>query len=178
MSESLIALMRRLTTGVYVIGVGEGEHCNAFTASSVMPVSFSPVLLALAIGYDHASYAPLRQSGRFTVNVLRREQLALARHFGLVSARERDKLAGISWRPSSEGAPILTDALAFLMCEVQSRTAAGDHELLVARVANGVMLDKAARPMTYADTGNMDGSASLYTERNVSGAAHEQALDR
>ncbi|HEX4050042.1 MAG TPA: flavin reductase family protein [Steroidobacteraceae bacterium] len=168
MSESLPDLMRRLTLGVYVVGVCEGDRPNAFTACSLMPVSFDPVLLALAIGRDHASLPMLRAAGHFTVNVLERGQLALARHFGSSSAREHDKLAGVAWRPSPAGAPLLADALACLVCEVQgAATRAGDHELFVARVTSGTLQAAQACPMSYAQTANMDGSAALYAQRRV-----------
>jgi flavin reductase (DIM6/NTAB) family NADH-FMN oxidoreductase RutF len=170
MSESLVALMRSLTLGVYVIGVCDGQKPNAFTACSVMPVSFEPVLLTVAIGRDHASLSMLRASGQFTVNVLKRDQLALARHFGLCSGRDEDKLAQVAWRPGPTGAPLLNDALACLACEVQSSTGAGDHELIVARVMSGTLQDAQASPMTYADTGNMDGSADLYAQRRIADA--------
>jgi len=180
MSESLVALMRRLTLGVYVIGVCDGARPNAFTACSVMPVSFDPVLLALAMGHDHASLPMLRASGHFTVNVLGQGQLQLAQHFGASSGREQDKLAGTRWSASAAGAPLLAEALACLTCEVRSSMRAGDHELFVARVTRGVIRAHDATPLTYADTGDMDGSARLYGERTLPGAlaSHEQAHQR
>ena len=168
MSESLPDLMRRLTLGVYVIGVCEGGRPNAFTACSVMPVSFDPVLLALAIGRDHASLPMLRASRHFTVNVLAHGQLAMARHFGVHSGRELDKLAGVAWRASPQGAPLLVDALASLVCEVQGGpTPAGDHELFVARVTSGTLQAEQASALTYADTADMDGSTNLYAQRRI-----------
>jgi flavin reductase (DIM6/NTAB) family NADH-FMN oxidoreductase RutF len=181
MSESLPDLLRRLTLGVYVIGVCEGGRPNAFTASSVMPVSFDPVLLALAIGRDHASLPMLRASRHFTVNVLGQGQLAMARHFGVRSGREHDKLAGVAWRTSPQGAPLLTDALASLVCEVQgAATQAGDHELFVARVTSGTLQAEAAHPLSYADTADMDGSANLYAQHRIADAlaAHEPTEHR
>jgi len=167
MSESLVALMRSLTLGVYVIGVYDGEKPNAFTACSVMPVSFDPVLLTVAIGRDHASLRMLLASGQFSVNVLKREQLALARHFGECSGRDEDKLARVPWRPGPAGTPLLDDALACLACEVHGTMRTGDHELVVGRVVSGIIQGGHARPMTYADTGDMDGSADLYAQRRV-----------
>jgi flavin reductase (DIM6/NTAB) family NADH-FMN oxidoreductase RutF len=97
--------------------------------------------------------------------VLRRGQLALARRFGTRSGRDEDKLAGVPWRPGRRGAPILDEALAYLECELQASLGAGDHELVVGRVTDGRILTPEAEPMTYAETGAMDGSAELYPER-------------
>ena len=39
-------LFRRLSTGVYVVGVAAGERRNAFTAAWLTQVSFDPLLVA------------------------------------------------------------------------------------------------------------------------------------
>ena len=61
MRESIAALFKTLTQGVYVIGVANGEERNAFTAAWVMQVSFDPLLLALSINPQHSSYRLLKE---------------------------------------------------------------------------------------------------------------------
>ncbi|HTV33323.1 MAG TPA: flavin reductase, partial [Methylocella sp.] len=78
MTESLVSLFQRLTVGVYVIGVAHQEVRNAFTAAFVMQVSFDPVLLVLSINPFHSSYVLLKRSSAFSVNVLKKDQQALA----------------------------------------------------------------------------------------------------
>jgi flavin reductase (DIM6/NTAB) family NADH-FMN oxidoreductase RutF len=162
MSDAPIDLFRRLTQGLYVVGVAHEGRRDGFTAAWVTQVSFQPLLLALSINPEHASYPLLVAGGGFTVNVLRRGQFELARQFGTRSGRDTDKLAGQRWAPGPGGAPILLDAAACLECRVVDRHPAGDHELVVGRVTGGRVLDPKAPPMTYAETGNLDGSADLY----------------
>jgi flavin reductase (DIM6/NTAB) family NADH-FMN oxidoreductase RutF len=162
MSDAPIELFRRLTHGLYVVGVAHDGRRDGFTAGWITQVSFQPLFLALSINPTHASYPLLVAAGAFTVNVLRRGQFELARHFGTLSGRDTDKLAGQRWAPGPGGAPILLDAAACLECHVAARHAAGDHELVVAQVTGGRVLDAAAAPMTYAETGNLDGSAALF----------------
>ena len=78
MSHAIAALCRRLTHGVYVIGVAHGAVHNAFTAAWVMQGSFDPLLLALAIHREHDSYRLLIEGRAFSVSVLREDQMALA----------------------------------------------------------------------------------------------------
>jgi flavin reductase (DIM6/NTAB) family NADH-FMN oxidoreductase RutF len=156
------ALFRRLTTGVYVIGVAHGGRANAFTAAWLTQVSFDPLLLALSINPEHASYSLLEASGAFTVSVLEAGQHDLARHFGCQSGCNADKLAGVRWRGGPTGAPILLDAVSCFDCRVVGRLAAGDHELVVGRVAGGEILAPKAEPLGYRETGNLDGSEALY----------------
>ena len=162
--DSVAALFRRLTLGVYVLGVSDGERKDAFTAAWIMQASFDPLLLAISINPDNASYELLHASGWFTVNILKQGQLDLARHFGTKSGRDQDKLARMRTRPGRAGSPILEDALAYFECELEGRTRAGDHELVLGRVADGRILDAKAAPLTYADTGDMDGSSALYPD--------------
>jgi flavin reductase (DIM6/NTAB) family NADH-FMN oxidoreductase RutF len=160
--DRVVALFRRLTLGVYVIGVSDGERKDAFTAAWIMQASFDPLLLAISINPDNASYELLHASGWFTVNVLKQGQLDLARHFGTKSGRDQDKLAPVRTRPGRAGSPILEDALAYFECELEGRTRAGDHELVLGRVVDGGILDAKAAPLTYSDTGDMDGSSTLF----------------
>jgi flavin reductase (DIM6/NTAB) family NADH-FMN oxidoreductase RutF len=158
----LADLFRRLSAGVYVIGVADRERRNAFTAAWLTQVSFDPLLLALSVNPEHASWPLLLAGGGFLVNVLSREQLDLARHFGTRSGRKADKLAGIGWRPGPSGAPILDGALAYLDCRLTQHVAAGDHRIVLARPVAGEILRPDLTPLLYADTGDLDGSRELY----------------
>ena len=160
--NEIAALFHRLSYGVYVVGVAGGDRQDGFTAAWVMQASFDPLVLALSINSSNASYELLHAGGGFTVNVLKQGQLELARRFGTRSGRNEDKLAGIRWRPGHTGAPVLEQALAYFDCELARRHRAGDHELVFGRVVEGEILDPGAAPLTYADTGDMDGSAELY----------------
>lgn len=162
MSERPIELLRRLTNGVYVVGVAHGGLTDAFTATWISQVSFDPLLLALSINPGHASFPLLVSGGVFAVTVLRSGQLEAARHFGTQSGREVDKLAGRRWQAGIGGAPVLMDGAAYLECRVVGRHGTGDHEIVVARVVGGRVLAADASPMLYAETGNLDGSADLY----------------
>jgi flavin reductase (DIM6/NTAB) family NADH-FMN oxidoreductase RutF len=163
--NEIAALFHRLTVGVYVVGVAHEGHRNAFTAAWVMQTSFDPLLLALSINPDNASYHLLHSGGGFAVSVLKQGQLDLARRFGTRSGRDEDKLAGVRWRAGRTGAPMLEEALAYFDCELTGRMRAGDHELVLGRVVEGRILASDAVPLAYADTGDMDGSSALYPRR-------------
>jgi flavin reductase (DIM6/NTAB) family NADH-FMN oxidoreductase RutF len=157
-----LEVFRRLTNGLYVVGVAHGEQRDGFTAAWVTQVSFDPLLVALSINPSHASFPILVAAEAFAVSILRHGQLELARHFGTQSGWAVDKLAGQRWQAAHGGAPVLLDALAYLECVLVDRHPAGDHELVLGRVVGGRVLAPEALPMTYAETDNLDGSAGLY----------------
>jgi len=158
MIENAETLVKQISHGVYVIGVGKGERQNAFTAAWVMQVSFDPLLLAISINPEHYSYQLMKESGVCTVNVLGRDQYVLAEHFGRSAP---DKMAGFQWQQAETGAPVLSESLAYFDCQVSHYTDAGDHKIAVCKVVATATLNQ-GRPLLYSQTGNMDGSRELY----------------
>ncbi len=162
MDKTIFQLFKTLTHGVYVIGATDQKTSNAFTAAWVMQASFTPLLVVASINASHTSYALLKQSGVFTINILTGDQIELARHFGRPASME--KLNSIKWTRKKTGAPVLCDAMSYLECEISHESPAGDHVLVVGRVINGAILNPIGLPMNYRDTGEMDGSIDLYPE--------------
>ena len=160
-----VELFRRLTNGVYVVTASHDDVRDGFTAAWLTQVSFEPLLVALSVNAGNATWTLIDRSGRFVVNVLASGQLATARHFGLQSGRERDKLAGVSTLVTTNRAVVLADAVAWLDCRVQQRVPVGDHIVVFAQVVGGDLVKPDAAPMRYAETGEMDGSTALYPER-------------
>lgn len=162
MAEQFEDLCKLINHGVYVIGVSDGQHRNAFTAAWVMQVSFDPLMLALSINPEHYSYQLLKAGGVCSINVLGREQLTVAEHFGRSAP---DKMAGFEWLEAKTGAPILADSLAYFDCEVSHFSDAGDHKIVVCYVADAATLNR-GEPLLYDQTGDMDGSSELYAEQD------------
>ncbi len=162
MSRSIAALFQRLTQGVYVVGVAHGEVRNAFTAAWIMQVSYDPLLLALSINPLHFSYLLLKEGQSFSVNVLKKGQLDLADHYG--RSTRANKLALTDWTTGRIGLPLLRKALAYFECNVVSEHPAGDHVLVLGKVFDGKVLDSEAEPMSYRETGAMDGASTLYPD--------------
>ncbi|TRW91404.1 flavin reductase family protein [Candidatus Methylobacter oryzae] len=159
MIENAETLVKQISHGIYVIGVGKGERQNAFTAAWVMQVSFDPLLLAISINPGHYSYRLLQESGVCSVNVLGQQHYAIAEHFGRSAP---DKMKGFEWQAASTGAPVLAESLAYFDCEVSHYADAGDHKIAVCKVVSAAAMLNQGRPMLYNQTGDMDGSSELY----------------
>lgn len=158
MLQNVESLLKQISHGVYVIGVGTGRRQNAFTAAWVMQVSFDPLLLAISINPKHYSYQLLQASGVCAVNVLGQDQYAIAEHFGRSA---QDKMAGFQWQHAKTGAPILAESLAYFDCQVSHFADAGDHKIAVCNVVAAAALNR-GHPLLYRQTGDMDGSSELY----------------
>ncbi len=154
MSKAVAELFRTLTHGVYIVGVSHGNQANAFTAASVMLVSYSPPHLALSVNIHHSSYRLLSASAAFAVNVLKHSQLDFAQNYARPASSE--KMAFAPWSPGVTGAPLLRDALACFECQVTGELPAGDHALVLGRVIDGKFLDAGEEPLNYRDAATLD----------------------
>ena len=125
--------------GVYVITTGgESKPSGAFTASSLMQVSFDPQLLALAVDKTSHSQALLMENGLFAVNILSKSQTQLAARLGTPSRINPHKFNGVAWHPGVTGIPLLDAAQAHLECQVRSSLdPGGDHIVVVGEIVGG-----------------------------------------
>ncbi len=162
MNDQLTQIVKQITHGVYVIGVSNKKHDNAFTAAWVMQTSFQPLLLAFSVNPEHYSYQLLQTSGICSINVLKQSQLAIAEHFGR-SGFHRDKMTAYQWQRAKTGAPILIESSAYFDCVVNQIVDSGDHRLVICKVVDAGLLQM-GQPMLYIETADMDGSSQRLPE--------------
>ena len=106
-------VLGHFASGVTVV-TAQGEHGPiGFTCQSFSSLSLDPPLVAIAPARASRTWPRLRELGRFCVNVLAEDQTALSARFARSSA---DKFAGVSWRPSPQGQPVLVDVVAWIDC--------------------------------------------------------------
>jgi flavin reductase (DIM6/NTAB) family NADH-FMN oxidoreductase RutF len=149
-------LLRCFASGVTVVTAGRGERVHGMTVSAFASVSAEPPLVLIVIDRRAAIHEFLAEGGpagppAFAVNILAADQEELSRRFAAPPDVER--FAAGSWSAAATGAPILTDALAWLDCTVVDRRRAGDHVIYVGRVESGEVVRPEAGPLVYWDRG-------------------------
>lgn len=146
-------ILRKLPHGVYIVGVKNATHVNAFTGTWLTQVSFTPPLVALGVKKDSHSFEMIQQSRVFAVSVLRKDQKAVAEHFVKPAAVVGEKLKEIPHRLGKTGAPILEESVGYFECEVREiANQHGDHAVVIGEVVEaGVHKDEPA--LTLMDTG-------------------------
>ena len=146
--------LRKMPHGVYVVGVKQDHHVNAFTGTWMTQCSFTPPLVAIGVKKGTLSHEMITQGKVFSVNILGKDQKSLAEHFVKPAEGHADvKLTGVPHAAGKTGAPILQDAIAFFECEVREiANAPGDHAVVIGEVIDaGVRQD--VEPLTLKDTG-------------------------
>ena len=119
-------------TGVTVItaidtdGKPAGMAVGTFTS-----VSLDPPLVAFLPDKSSTSFPKIRTASSFCVNVLAADQEDLCRAF---ATRGGDKFAGVDWAPAATGAPRIDGVAAWVDCDFESISEAGDHWFVLGRV--------------------------------------------
>lgn len=144
----------RMPSGLYILGSAYLGRRNLMTHNWAMQVSIDPKLLAVAVRGDSLTHELVDASRAFSLNVLKREDRALARAFTkpAVEGPEPDALSGARVISGSSGAPLLTQAAAWLECQVTAQMATGDHTIFVGEVINCGAPDEEAEVLRMEDT--------------------------
>ena len=120
-------------TGVTVVTTVDSDGRPAgFACQSFAALSLDPPLVLFCPSRTSATWPRIARAGHFCANVLTAGQQDLARVFGTAGA---DKFAGVAWSPSASGAPVLAGVLTWVGCEVETVHEAGDHYVVLGRVA-------------------------------------------
>jgi flavin reductase (DIM6/NTAB) family NADH-FMN oxidoreductase RutF len=123
-------------SAVTLVTIADGRDDIGTTVSAFCPVSTEPPLILVSLMAESYPAEVLARLPAFAVTLLAASQRMLAGRFaaaGRPSARLL--LANVPHhRGNQSGALIPDGGLAALECEVSSRTPAGDHVVLVARV--------------------------------------------
>jgi len=128
----------RISGGLYIITAKKGQVASAMLASWVSQASFQPLGFTIAVAKDRAIESLLQVGDRFVLNVLEEGNYqALMKHFLKRFSPGADRFAGINTQPAENGSPILTDALAYMECEVASRMECSDHWIVYSTVQSG-----------------------------------------
>jgi flavin reductase (DIM6/NTAB) family NADH-FMN oxidoreductase RutF len=145
-------------TGVTVITTLRDGNPAGMTASAVASLSLDPILLLVCIDNRLPTHEAIEGSRRFVVNVLGAGQEELAVRF---AKRAPNKFADVGLRPGHE-LPVLQDAIAYFVCDVQERFPGGDHSIFT-----GLVRECGATP----------GRRPLLYFRSSFGALHDPQLE-
>ena len=126
------SVMGHFATGVTVVTVATPGGPVGLTANAVCSLSLEPLLLLVCFDNEARTLPPLRESGRFGVNVLASGQEELARLFAS-KLPEREKFAGIA-HTVHDGIPVIEGVLAWVGCRLERLIPGGDHTIGIGSV--------------------------------------------
>lgn len=142
--------MRRLAATVCVISCKRGGVRFGITVTSVTPLSFAPLSILACVNKETSISAPLKEEGRYCINLLRATHVDVSASFcGGVLLEERFNVG--QWR-ELDGVPYLDDAQASLFCTVDQAISYATHDIIIGRVSD-VRVHPEVSPLIYQDGG-------------------------
>jgi flavin reductase (DIM6/NTAB) family NADH-FMN oxidoreductase RutF/DNA-binding IclR family transcriptional regulator len=117
-----VAVVTSMTDELEPIGMAVGS----FTS-----VSLEPPLVAFLPAKSSTTFPRLRATGRFCVNVLSADQEDVCRSFARSGG---NKFENKLYKLSPGGCPVLDGAVAWIDCEIETVTEAGDHYICIGDV--------------------------------------------
>lgn len=146
--KNLGAALGRIPSGVYVLTIVKDAVETGMLASWVQQCSFQPPLITFVVQRDRPVANLLSDGAVFTLNILEAAQTDMIAHFGKGFSLTDNAFNELDIERAAPHGPILTEALAYLFGKVVQRMPVGDHDLFVAEVTAGRMLEE-GQPMVH-----------------------------
>jgi len=125
--------MGHFATGVTGVTARNSEDRPVgLTVSAFTSVSLNPPLVLVCVHREAESHDALLEVGFFGVNVLSRDQEALALTFSKGEAS--DRFQGLETLDAPMGSPLLPGSAAWLECRIHQLHDGGDHSIIVGEV--------------------------------------------
>ncbi len=146
-------VLRHFPSGVTIVTTldASGQR-HGLTVSAFASISPDPPLVMIAIDKrSHTNPMLQREGAVFAVNILGRDQRTLSDRFAWL--KDGDRFAEGEWDSAETGAPVLTDALAWLDCTIHEVADSGTHNIYVGRVVASSVPRPDEEPLVYWNRG-------------------------
>jgi len=124
----------KFATGVSVILSKDQEgDVHGMAANGITSVSLDPMLVLVCIDHSRNTYKRIKETGRFSINILNHNQTAVAEYY----ARRPEKRIGdppCDLVLKENGSAKIPDCLTFIDCNVHEEIIQGDHTIYIGKV--------------------------------------------
>lgn len=138
----------RVPSGLFILTMHQGGSESGMLVSWVQQSSFHPPAISVAVHPDRQLASWLTEGAIFVLNILDDSQTDMIAHFGKGFDAGEDPFANLDVLRQGCAAPVLTEALAYLECQVTARYSPGDHDLIIGQVIGGRVLEE-GQPMIH-----------------------------
>lgn len=147
-----------IPSGLFIITTKDGEQVDGYLASWVQQVSFSPLVVALAVNSSRPGYETLVSGKTFSINIVGDHETQYMRHFWSGYAPEKNpfKNGDLDYDVTQAGAVRIKDAKSVIECKFLSKVQPGDHEVVFAEVTNSHVLNDEAKSKVHIRKTGLD----------------------
>ncbi len=140
-SEEIGRSLGKIPSGVGVLTAKQGAEETAMLASWFQLAAFDPPMVTVAVNKKRAIGGLINSSKKFALSIFHTNQKELFAHFAKGFGPGDNPFQGVKVMHKRSGNPVLSDAMAYLDCELVSELDAGDHRIYLGRVVDGGILN-------------------------------------
>lgn len=142
--------MRQLAAGVSVVTTRYQDVDQGVAVTSVASVSAEPPTVLTCVAQTASCHNALKTAGAFCVNILREENLEIARDFSS-SDRRAQRFTQGEWVRGRSGILTLKNCMASLECVTQRAVEFGTHTIFIGQVIGMEVWGDLPQPLIYVD---------------------------
>jgi flavin reductase (DIM6/NTAB) family NADH-FMN oxidoreductase RutF len=154
--ELLNRITWKIPNALALVGSAAGTEHNGMTTSWITQLSMEPVLIGIGVDNSAVTHRLITEGGSFSVNLWDAEDTRVFVKFSKPASYEEGEngssLNGRQVTTAVTGAPVFTEAIAWLDCEVRQSLDLGTHTLFVGEVVAASIGNDDARPASMNDT--------------------------
>lgn len=137
-------VMFKISYGLYVLTVKDGEKSNGCIINTLQQVTVSPNRISIAVNKTNLTHDMIMDSRKFNISILsEKATFDIFKHFGFQSGRDTDKFADYPAETAANGIPyIIEGANSYLSGNVISTVDLGTHTMFIADVEDGKSLSE------------------------------------
>jgi 3-hydroxy-9,10-secoandrosta-1,3,5(10)-triene-9,17-dione monooxygenase reductase component len=146
--EGLRRAFARFPTGVAVICARDEDGTEGgMTANAICSLSLDPLLVLVCFERGARTLSLVETAGRFIISILGEDGRELADRFAS-KIPEGEKLQGVAAH-DEDGTPVLDEAIAWAVCDLDRTVDAGDHLIVIGAVQSLGARD--GKPLVWFD---------------------------
>jgi 3-hydroxy-9,10-secoandrosta-1,3,5(10)-triene-9,17-dione monooxygenase reductase component len=144
-ATTMRAVLGHFASGVVVVTASGPAGPLGFTCQSFASLSLDPPLVTLSPARTSSTWPRIRDVAVFCVNVLADDHEWYSNGF---ARSDTNKFAGVAWRPSPSGAPVIDGVCAWVECRLWHEYDGGDHTIAVGHVQH-LEADASRAPLLF-----------------------------
>ena len=149
-SEIVSSGVGHIPSGLFIVAVSEPNGViDGYLASWIQQVSFSPLVIAIAIKPGRPAYDLIKSGRTFGVNIVGEHDKTYLTHFWKGFDSANNPFDHLPHQIGQHGGVLLDQAKSAIECRALSSSLPGDHEVIFAEVLSSYVINEESRPMVH-----------------------------
>jgi flavin reductase (DIM6/NTAB) family NADH-FMN oxidoreductase RutF len=150
--ETVNKVTWKIPNALALVGSASDGEYNGMTTSWISQLSMEPVLVGIGVDNKALTHRLVSEGGSFTVNLWSSADTRPFVKFSKPAVRDGDTLNGYAFSTATTGAPVFSDSIAWMDCEVRQSIDLGTHTLFLGEVVDAGVTDDDTRAAAISDT--------------------------